>query len=149
MTNPVNVSRVEENQLFNPQKKVSWAGKCDVIYIATSYNIPEGCSKEAEKLIENLETAKRILKRAYSGREKIDNKVEAVPFLRSTIDATENTSDPTLRRIFQFSHVFLAKAYSGVLSAAFLGEMKIIQADPEMKKQYDQWEAVLNSESIF
>ncbi len=130
------------------KKKVSW-GNNTVVIVEPSYHVPKDCSKTNEAYLVQLMDARAELKRALSQPKSGAKKAHVITVLSNIISSTEGVSDPIARTIYQVSHVLLARAYFGMFYGAYLEEMKVIEADPEMKKKHDHWQELLSADSIF
>lgn len=148
MTCSVSSSPTLNSQGSDEKKHVSW-GSTTVVDVQPSCHIPEGCSKKAEDLANQLLSSKIDLRDALEHFEDGTKRVQSIKSLRKIISAAEGDIDPVSQKILRISHILLARAYVGFLSEAFLGERKIIESDPEMKQLYPDWKNLLNANSFF
>lgn len=148
MASPVSNSSALNTQTTEEKKKVTW-GNNTVVVIDLSYHVPDRCSEANEGYLSQLMESRSTLLRSMSQPKSNASKAHVITVLRNIISSTAGSSDPITQTINRVSHVFLGRAYFGMYCGAFLAEMKVIEADPEMKKLNDRWQQLLTAESIF
>ena len=150
MINPSKDSATSQNRTEKEKKSVSWGGK-EVVVFTSNCSLPEDCSEKASHCYAELMSGMESLNAALSGRDNALYRRKAIKAFNEVtkeIDEKEN-HDPVLRNIMQVAHILLARAYAGLVSSAFIHEMKLIENDPEMSERYKEWPQLLKTKSIF